>query len=218
MDLKDVASLALPLLLIPLTLYSVSSFGHDAGNAIIGLAFLICFARFADAKERWMMITLAILATLFETANVATGSYRYAGTNSTPIWVCLGWGILGIYLLKNQRVFAMAGANAAYAIAALAYLGAWLYTGALASMLLYSLFAVLTVYALGLVSERPPSFFLSAGLLGVIIELCGTSFKVWSYFGPGGGIIPVNTGSIGLAYATVVAFGMFLCGLDKKKG
>lgn len=214
-DTNAIARLFIPLLLIPLTLYAVRSFGTDAGNAIIGLAFLAGIVKFADVKERRLLVTLTILAALFETANVASGAYKYAGTGLPPLWICIGWGVVGLYLMKNRQTFAMVPAQAAYAAAAVFYPVAWYFTGAVPSMLVASLFAIASVYVLSLASRQlQPAFFLFAGLAGVLIEFCGTSLGIWTYFDQSGAVIPVNTGSIGLAYAAVVAFGTWLAGCD----
>ncbi len=212
--MKKILGFLLPLLLIPLTLYSVLLFGQIAGTVIIGLAFLIGIAKFADKKERKFMIILAVFSSLFENLNVALGSYQYLGVAEAPIWVGLGWGILGLYLIKHQKLLAKVPNNITYALACGLYLVIWGMSGFSLAALIPSIFGVLTIYVLTLSSNLPSSFFLSASALGMLIEFSGTSFGIWTYFDQLGLPIPPPLASLGLAYASVLTFALWLSGMD----
>jgi hypothetical protein len=214
MNFRETAFFLLPLLLIPLTLFAVKSFGQVAGDAIIGAAFFIGIAKFAEGNERRFMIIMAIFSSIFESINVASGSYKYLGVVWVPIWVGLGWGLLGLYLFKQRKLFARLGARAAYAISCLLYLATWAYSGFSIAGLIPALFAVLGVYVLSLSAKLPPAFFLAGGFLGVLIEFSGTNLGVWQYFDEAGVPIAAPLSMLGLAYASVVAFGLWLGGLD----
>jgi hypothetical protein len=214
MDVKTLAKLLLPLILIPLTLYAVSLFGHAAGNLIIGAAFLIGIVKFAEKKERRFMVMLAIFSLLLEGVNVALGSYKYIGVMQIPPWIGMGWGVVGLYLLKNLKMLRQANDKAAYAIAIVAYIAVWAATGADIPALIPLAFAILSVYVLAISSNLPASFFLSAGLLAVVIEYAGTAMKIWSYFDAAGNVVSPSYASLSLAYASVIAFALWASGAD----
>ena len=214
MNLTDIAKLIFPLALIPFTLYAVLSFGHDAGNAIIGFAFFIGMIKFAGDKERKFMIILAFFASLFEGLNVALGAYKYINAPTVPIWVGLGWGVLGIYLVKNLAIMKKINGGLAYLLALLLYLALWGAAGLNVGLLIPVVFSIAAIYVLSLSSKFPASFFLYTSFIGIVIEFSGTSLGVWTYFDGFGGAIPVPLISLGMAYAAVLAFTLWLSKID----
>jgi len=214
MDAKEIAALVLPLFIIPLTLFSVLAFGHDAGNLIIGSCFLIGIARFADKKERRFMIILAVLATIFETVNIAAGSYRYIGTALPPVWIPLGWGVVGLYLLRNVPFFKRIENRPAFALAFLMYVCTWAITGFSTGGLIAAILAVAGIYALSLASGFPVAFFMYSAFMGILIESAGTSSGVWTYFGPDGAAVAPALAGLGMAYSAIIAFGLWASSVE----
>jgi hypothetical protein len=214
MNFRELVFLLLPLILIPLTLYAVKSFGHVAGDVIIGAVFFIGIVKFASGSERRFMVILMIFSSLFESINVASGSYKYLGVVWVPLWVGLGWGILGLHLFKNRKLFGKLPPKAAYALACVLYFATWAYSGFAILGLIPAIFAVLGVYVLSLSAKLPPSFFLASGFLGVLIEFSGTNLGIWQYFDEAGMPIAAPLSILGLAYASVVTFVLWLSGLD----
>lgn len=217
MDAKAVAGLLLPLLLIPLTLYAVAQFGEVAGNIVIGAAFVVGLVKFAKGKEKRFMLILAIFAMIFESINIISGSYRYAGSDLTPLWIGMGWGLVGLYVVRNApRVAERIGDMAAYALAVILYASTLAITGLQPPAIVAAAFAVAAVYVLRDASGLPAAFFLFAGATGVLIEFCGPYAGVWSYLDRAGAVMPPPLASMGFAYMAVIAFGMWLSGLERK--
>ncbi|MEK6981307.1 MAG: hypothetical protein AABX38_00115 [Candidatus Micrarchaeota archaeon] len=213
MNPNQLVKLLLPLFLIPLTLYSVSLFGHDAGNAVIGIAFFIAVVKFANESERKYMIILAVFASIFESVNVISGGYKYIGAPLVPLWVGLGWGILGLYLVKNVETFKSINNKNAYILSAIFFSAVWVLTGASIPSLVFLGVAISTTYVLSLSSKFPASFFLFTGVMGVVIEFFGTSVGVWKYFLNGLPIDPPLL-ALSMAYCSVIAFGIWLSRID----
>ncbi|MBI2079406.1 hypothetical protein HYT84_01465 [Candidatus Micrarchaeota archaeon] len=207
--------LILPLLLIPLTLYAVLNFGHEAGNLIIGAAFLIGLLKFTENQnEKRFIIVLAIFAILFETANVALGLYKYLNVIQVPVWIGLGWGVLGIYLLRNKELLDQIKDNAAYAFTILVYLGVLVWSGVQVTNLIPVLFGIAAVYVLRLSSKFPASFYALASFMGILIEFSGTTVGIWTYFTETGSIMPPPLAYLGMAYASVIAFALWISRLE----
>jgi hypothetical protein len=213
-DKKELLRLVLPLILIPLTLFAVSMFGHEAGNLIIGAAFLVGVSKFAQGNERRFMVILAIFAMLFEGLNVFSGAYKYLDTPSVPTWVGLGWSIVGIYLIKNLPLLKKVDDKISYLAACALYLGVFALQGFPLEFLIPAVFGVLGIYVLTVSSAMPASFFLGSSLLGMIIEIFGTSLGIWQYFDPAGFAIPVPLLNLGLAYSSVIVFALWISRLD----
>ncbi|MBI5047308.1 hypothetical protein HZC07_06285 [Candidatus Micrarchaeota archaeon] len=214
MESKEIIKLLLPLLLIPLTLYGVNAFGQNAGNIIIGISFFIAIVKFAEQKERRFMIVLAVFAAIFESVNVASGAYAYTGTKLVPIWIGLGWGIIGIYLVKNLKTLEKIDEKITYALTVILYLIVWGIGGFSATELMFVIFGIATVYVLSLSSKFPAAFFFYTCLIGMIIEFFGTTLGAWKYFDPSGGVIQAPLASLGLAYASVIGFCLWISKLE----
>lgn len=211
MDFREALTLLLPLVLIPVTLYGVLLFGHDIGNVIIGLAFFIGFILFTKNKEeKRFMIILAIFSMLFEIANVAIGFYKYLDVVMVPNWIGLGWGVLGLYLLRNYKVISGISAQITYLVISLIYLSYWVVSGMQIPILIIVIFAIATIYLLSLSSNFSPSFFGFASLMGVVIEFSGTQLGIWTYFDNIGFAVFPNLAHLGMAYAAAIAFVLWL--------
>jgi hypothetical protein len=217
MDSKQLVQVILPLLLIPLNLYAIQLFGQDAGNLIIGCAFFVGLVKFARGNERRFMIILVVFATVFESLNVVSGSYKYVGSPLVPFWIGLGWGVVGLYLVKLLPLLKKIEDRTAYSLSAILYPGLWAVTGMDLHAILPVVYAILGIFALTLSTAMPASFFLSAGLLGAVIELLGTSMGIWQYFDASGNPIPAQLPNLALAYASVIAFALWLSGIDAGK-
>ena len=215
MNLKQIAMLLIPLLIIPITLYGVSWFGNDAGNAIIGLAFFTGFIKFADMKERKLMLSLAIFAMVFEAANVALGAYKYTNSFLIPFWIPIGWGLVGLYIIKNKSAFERVGKTATLILIALLYLAVLGISGFSTNAIIASVMAAAGTYAISLSSKLPPATFLFTGFLGILIEFAGTGMGTWSYLDSAGLPISAPFAVLGMSYAAVFAFGTWVSRIDE---
>ncbi|MBI5223712.1 DUF2878 family protein [Candidatus Micrarchaeota archaeon] len=218
-ELLEYAKLILPLLIIPLTLQGVLMFGHSAADGIIGICFFIGAISIAKTQtERRFMITLAIFAMLFETANVAIGIYKYIDTIQVPVWVAIGWGVLGIYIVRNLETLKKINDRTAYILSGILFFGIWAGQGfqlSGTSSIIHTIIGVLTIFVLSRSSSYPSAYFFFIALMGVIIEFSGTTFGVWTYFDPATkiAILPPLAG-LGMAYASVLAFCMWISKLE----
>lgn len=198
-------SLVIPLILIPLGLFSALYFGHGITNLIMGLAFLICAIKSANPNEKKMMLILTIFALIFEEVNVLSGAYVYSNTKLVPIWVGLGWSILGLYIHKNSKNFAHINDKLVYGVAFLIYVSIWLLYGAQISQLTNLALAISTIFLLSKIDKNAAHHFF-ASLMGMVIEFSGTSLGVWTYFDEAGKPIAVPLLTLSMAYAAVIAF------------
>ena len=211
MNLREALTLLLPLILIPITLYGVLLFGHDTGNVIIGIAFFIGVIKFTKTKEeKRFMIVLAIFSMLFEIANVAIGFYKYLDVVMVPNWIGLGWGVLGLYLIRNSSVISRISDQLTYFIMSVVYLSYWLASGMQIPILIVVIFAIATIYLLSLSSKFSTSFFGFASLMGVIIEFSGTELGIWNYLDNFGAVVFPNLAHLGMSYAAAIAFVLWL--------
>ena len=212
------AILLLPILIIPITLYVAGSFGHTATNFLVGGCFLAGFMIFAKTnEERKLMLVLAIVASLFETSNVAIGAYTYANTIQVPLWVSLGWGVLGIYVVKNLKILNAIPTRVAYFFAVGLYFIAWFHAGMKLEGLFPPIAGILGVYVFSKSTEIQPGFFFYTGLMGMLIEFSGTSAGVWTYFSSPGVPMLVPLAALGTAYTSVIAFCMWLSKIELKQ-
>ncbi len=211
MKLNDILTLLLPLLIIPITFYSVSTFGHMAGNAVIGIAYFVCLVKFTkDTNEKRLMIMLSIFITLFEKVSVAIGSYSYIGLTDVPMWISLGWSIVALYLLRNVPLFKKVDRKYVYVLASIFYLLIWAYSGFKLDLLMPSMFAVLGIYVVSSASKLPEAFFLATSFIGIVLEYFGTSFKLWTYFNPDGSTMAAPLAALGLGYISAIIFGIWI--------
>lgn len=214
MQVKELLKLLLPLVLIPITLYAVLLFGHDAGNAIIGLAFLVSILKFANPKERRFIIILAFIAALAETGNVAIGFYKYANVTLVPLWIPLGWSVVGMYIFKNLQTLKKINNNVAYGLSAVFYFIIMYFAGLNQANVITSLFAVITIYVLTKSSKFPASLFLFTGIVGAIIETSGTMLKVWSYLDSLGNIVPAPLAYVAIGYSSLILVAAWISGIE----
>ncbi|MGV8085792.1 MAG: hypothetical protein ACP5N9_06100 [Candidatus Bilamarchaeum sp.] len=211
MEIKKILQLFSPLLIIPITFYAVSNFGHVAGNVVIGLAFFVCLLKFTkNVNEKRLMILLSIFITLFEKVSIAIGSYSYLGLYDVPMWISLGWSVAAIYLLRNAELFRNIDRKVIYAAAVLIYLILWAFQGFRIDTLIPSVFTVLGIYVVSRSSSLPDGFFLFTSLIGILIEYCGTQLRIWSYFNQDGSIMAVPLAALGLVYVTMITFGLWI--------
>lgn len=210
---SDLMKFLVPLLLIPATFIFVIPYGHDATNLFIGGVFAWVFLFKADMRGRRLMVILSTFAFAFETANVASGFYHYAGHPSLPMWVAMGWAVLGWYIVSLMPIFKK--------------VPEWLAVGANALALLFVaiqynfwsvtlLFAAAGPYVYTRASSTLPSMFFAFGsIIGLVLEVSGTFLGVWAYTTAAGLPTTPEFGQLALGYATVLIFCYWLAGYDR---
>lgn len=212
-DLKSLAKLVLPLLLIPVLMYPLS-FGHEIQNLVIALVFVFGMISTQNIKHRRLMIVMAVFATIFESINVLTGAYVYTGAQLVPIWIGIGWGVLGRYLTQNIEFLKKVPDNISYILAVAIYSIIGFSSGFSLSAVSAVVFAILGVFVLRISSKYPASFFLLSGVSGMIIEIFGTTFGAWKYFDSTGAPISVPLVPLAFSYAAVMGFCAWICGVE----
>ncbi len=206
-----------PVLFVPATLYAVRAFGHVGADLLLGALFFYLFVFKSGLAVRRLMICLAVLATLFETANVAAGIYKYDGVLGGPLWISLGWGILGWWTDSLRPGLSKISFRHAFAGICAALLLFPLLNGTLS---VASAIAAAGFYALSLATTSPFGLFLFTALFSMLAEYSGTAMKVWTYFdlnGSGAAIAP-NLALLSLAYSMVMAFAFWVSGYEKTAG
>lgn len=209
----NIIRVCLPLLLIPATFIFVIPYGHDAASLFIGAVFAYVFLFKSDLRGRRLMIILSTFAFVFETANIALGFYHYTGHPSLPLWVTMGWAVLGWYLVSLIPVFRKVSEWAAVAANTIALLlVAIQYNFWQVSML----FAAAGPFVYARASATLPTmFFAFSSIIGLVIEVCGTALGVWAYTNAAGLPATPEFGQLALGYATVLIFCYWLAGYDR---
>jgi hypothetical protein len=218
-DFKSILKFILPLFIIPITLLAVHSFGHIAGDIIIGIAFFASIVFVAKTQnERRLMIVMSIFAMLFETANVAIGIYKYEYTVQIPVWVAIGWGVLGFYIYKNLPVTKLLSLKNSLILSVILFVLVWVLMGSSfsgANGVVALLIILGSIFVLSKSSSFPHSFYLHMALCGMLIEYLGTSIGVWTYFDPATKIaMGVPLLGLGMAYASVMSFCIWISKLE----
>ncbi len=204
-----------PLVFVPVTLYVVTTFGNSAGNVLLGALFFYLLVRKADLRTRKLMVTLAIVSMLFETANVAAGIYKYAGTLGSPAWISFGWAILGWWVSSLRPELERIEFRHAFASVAIALVAVQLATSSFS--LVSSVIAIAGLYALSLASRQPFATFAFVSFFAFVAEHFGPASGAWTYFdlsGSGAAIAP-DLASLALAYSSVFAFCSWVSGFEK---
>ncbi len=212
---KESLTILLPLALIPLVIFSVLNFGSLAGIAILGITSAYLYLFKADAHTRRLMLVLVIFSQIFETMNVIGNFYNYQGDRGTPLWVSLGWAVLGWYALSVKSVLEKLNDKWTYAVLAVLY-------GALAVLFntftVYVIFGFACVYFAQIASKNfKASYFAFLSVLGILIEYCGTHLGAWTYYTREGLAYFPDYFGLGLAYMMAVLFCMWVVGMDKLK-
>ncbi|MFA6330027.1 MAG: hypothetical protein WCX64_05095 [Candidatus Micrarchaeia archaeon] len=210
---SDLIRVFLPLLLIPATFILVLPFGHEATNLFIGAVFACVFLWKADVRGRRLMVMLSAFAFVFETANVGTGFYSYTGYNMTPLWVAMGWSVLGWYIVSLIPVFRKVPDWVAYAVNALALLAVAVYFN---FWHVSMLFAAVGVALFSKTTSRVPgAFFAFGSLMGLLIEVSGTALSRWTYYSAQGLPTTPEFGQLALGYSVALLFCFWLAGYDR---
>jgi hypothetical protein len=202
-----------PVLFVPLTLYGVSQFGNSAGDVLLGALFFYLVVFRSDLRTRKLMITLAVLGMIFETANVAAGLYKYGGILGAPVWIALGWAILGWWVVQLESSLARVERNTWLLIVSVVVAAASFLNGSLSISLPI---AVAGLYVISVSSNRPFGVYAFTALFGLVAEFSGTAAGVWKYFAPtgGGAVVPPDLAALALAYASVMAFCSWASGFE----
>jgi hypothetical protein len=203
-----------PLVMVPIMLFAVRQFGNNAGNLILGALFFYLIVMKADGPVRRLMIVLAVIGAIFETANVAAGFYSYAGTIGSPVWVSLGWGILGWWVTRLEPTLSKIPFIPAFAISVLMVCS----NIVLGSGLTISIpIAIAGLYVVSVCSKKPFGIYAFTTFFGVLAEYSGTATKTWTYYSLSGtGLpVPVDLASLALSYAVVLMFCFWLSGYEK---
>lgn len=203
-----------PLLLVPATLYLVKAYGNIAGTILLGVLFGWIIIYKADVRTRRLMIVLATISAIFETANVGAGLYAYAGTRGSLFWISLGWAIFGWWAIQLTPVLSKLNKKAAFGILGAALL---LFPALNGTLSVSSAIAFAGVYFLSLASAIPVGVYVFSSLFGILAEYSGTALGVWNYFDltkPIGNIIPVDLASLALSYSVVLAVCFWISGFE----
>ena len=204
--------IALPLALIPIVFAFLFPFGHDVINLFIGAVLFYVFLFQADQRARRLIVILSVFAGIFEIANVASGFYSYAGHPLVPLWVAMGWAVLGWYAVWLVPVFRKIPDWLAFSASTLAILSVSL---AYHYWALSMLFAAVGVVLLSKTSTRfPAAFFAFGAIIGLVLEVAGTSLGVWRYTTASGALAIPEFGQLSIGYAMVLAFATWAAGYD----
>lgn len=164
------------------------------------------------------MIVMSIFAMLFETANVAIGIYKYEYTVQIPIWVAIGWGLLGFYVYKNLGLISRIPLNLSLILSLVLFSIIWFLMGASlggANGFVALLIICGTIFVLSKASSFTHSMYLHMALSGILIEFLGTSIGVWTYFDPQTKTaLAVPLLGLGMAYASVMSFCLWISKLE----
>jgi hypothetical protein len=164
------------------------------------------------------MIVMSIFAMLFETANVAIGIYKYEYTVQIPVWVAIGWGVLGFYIYKNLPITKLLSLKNSLILSFIIFILVWVLMGSSfsgANGIVALLIIIGSIFVLSKSSSFPHSFYLHMALSGMLIEYLGTSIGVWTYFDPATKtvmIVPLL--GLGMAYASVMSFCIWISKLE----
>lgn len=202
-----------PLVFIPITLYAVKAFGHLAGTLLLSAVFAYLFIYKAEMRLRRFMIVLVVFSAVFETSNVASGAYKYAGTIGSPLWISLGWGILGWWLASLEKEFAKISFKTSFAAICVLLVAFPLVNGSLSAT---SLIAAAGLYLLSLCITQPFSVYAFTAAFGMLAEYAGTATGIWTYYDTFFGVIPIHPdlATLALAYAGVLAFSIWVSGYE----
>jgi hypothetical protein len=210
---SNLTKVVLPLLLIPATFVFVLPYGHDAANLLVGAVLAYVFLFRADMRARRMMVFLSAFAFIFETANIGTGFYKYTGHALVPLWIGMGWAVLGWYAVSLMPIFKRIPDWAAYAANVLALLAV---AAAYNFWPLSLLFAAVGVVLLARASVRvPAAFFAFASIMGLVLEASGTALGRWTYLSGQGLPTTPEFGQLALGYAMALAFCFWISGYDR---
>lgn len=209
-SLKDVAFLLIPVVLAPPILLFTRVYGNLYGDFVVGVIFFAA-AYFSSKETRKLMITLAVISGMFETANVAVGSYAYNGTSGSPLWVSLGWGALGWWLV-NSSILKNLEFKAAFPLSVLVIFSTAVLTNTLSPFLIIS---IAGLYVISLASSQKYGMFLGTAFLGCFIEYFGTFFGAWSYLNSAGSVVLPSFASLAMSYSAVYAFCFWVSGYEK---
>ena len=209
-SLKDVAFLLIPIVFAPPILLFTRMYGNLYGDFVVGAIFFGA-AYFSSRETRKLMISLSVISGMFETANVAVGSYAYHGATASPLWVSLGWGAFGWWLV-NANILKSLDFKTAFALASAVLVATSLITGTLSPFILI---AIAGLYVISLASSQKFGVFLGTAFLGCYVEYFGTMFGAWSYLNSAGSVVIPSFASLALSYSAVFAFCFWISGYEK---
>ena len=206
-----------PILFVPATLYVVMQFGNDYANILVAILFFGVFAFKSDMRTRRLMLVLAAMGNIFETANTAAGFYKYIGTLGAPLWIPLGWAVLGWWVASMEGEFRKISMKTGMAVTSAALLLSPLAVG---SISISSIIAIAGLYCISLASRLPYAAFGFTALFSIMLEYMGTTIGAWQYFDPmgSGAPIPPNLAALAMAYATALALCLWISGFEKPEG
>ncbi|GEM_PF-1538642 len=205
------ATHAWPLAFVPLTIVLVQNVGHDAANVLLGALFLFVFIYRSDIRLRRFMIVLAVFSGVFETANLASGSYRLDGAVYSPLWISLGWAILGWWLIKLEPLAKNVSFTAAFVSATVVILLANLATQTLS---VGTPLALAGLYALGLAVRQPFALYAFVCVFSILAELSGTFSGLWGYYAADGRPLLPDFALMALLYCAVIVSAIWISGYE----
>jgi len=200
-----------PLFFVPLTILAVQRFGHDGANLLLGALFLYVFIKKADVKLRRLMIVLAVFSGLFETANVASGAYTYFGTLGSPLWIGLGWAILGWWFIQLKQTAERIPVHASFAAISIIIA---VVAAANNTLGLTTIIAIAGLYALSLSVRQPFALYAFTSVFAIIAEWSGTYSGLWGYFDLNGAPVAPDLAMLALVYSVVMAFSIWVSGYE----
>ncbi len=200
-----------PLLFVPLTIILAKNVGHEAANLLLGAVFLYVFIYRSDIRLRRFMIVLGVFSGIFETANLASGSYSMSGTTVSPLWVSLGWSILGWWLMQLEPL----AKRITFTTAFLATIGLIVAANLLShTFSVGTPFALAGLYALGLAVRQPFALYTFVCGFSILAEMSGTYSGLWGYYDSNGLNILPDFALMALLYCAVIVSAIWISGFE----
>jgi len=207
--MKKYIDILLPLVMLAVASYSISSYGTDTATVILGITMLYYFNKSTTNVKRYM-ITLIIITAIYETANVASGKYAYTNVSIIPFWVPIGWSILGWWAL-NLRQYIKLEDKHALAFLFVVQVGVFLlYSQSLLSILI----ALTGIWVIAKATTFKISFFIGPYLAALLIEFMGTYLGLWVYSSSNG--LPGDWIILAFGYVSVIGFCLWLAGIKSE--
>lgn len=204
-------------LVVPFLLSLFPQYGHDSVTAVLGAITAYIFVFHADTRARRLMAILIVFSFAFETANVASGFYHYVYPVplyylTSPLWIVLGWSVVGWYSVKAMPLFRKIPAWLAYGLVAASLLAvATAYNYWVPSLA----FALFGVFLAALACQRIPVGMIAfTTIFGIVNEVVGSYFNIWSFTDKAGIAHIPEFGQLSIGYAFVLIFCLWLAGYD----
>ena len=201
--------IVLILALLPITIFSVSVWGNEAGDILLFVGLAYCFLK-SDIKIRRYMLLLVLVSYIFETASVAAKYYTYSGTIGVPFWIAIGWGILGWLAFSLNKKIKLSDKICIIVFLVASVLATFITKGSWFSIPI----TLVSLWMLSKASGFKMKFFVIVFFLSWLIDFSGTYFKLWSYGGATGMLS--DWVLLGLTYCVFLGVGLWLSKIERE--